>query len=161
MKSIQIIKTDQSTGEETISHVVMKWNKGQEVHFAFTFVELVGHITNLGANLGLLLVLALLVDHKTGVCYLTSGRRAEIRKVLGITDGTLRNRISELKKKGYIVIEGGNVSVTPKLFWRGKLSDRLSRIHEDGKKGKWKDSLVVELGTVWNENDENAKDKQG
>ncbi|WPR87925.1 hypothetical protein [Klebsiella aerogenes] len=115
---------DRSTGEltKTVEESIVRFNK--EPPYIKMYIEDLCAIANAPNSLKDVLLLSLRKLDYDGYINLSTRYRKQMCIELGIKDGTLRNRLSQLVKRGFIESVGGNEYLAnPNLFARGEWKD--------------------------------------
>jgi hypothetical protein len=83
------------------------------------------------ADFKLLVCIAMEMEYNTGYVDLSNRVRTKLCKYLKITRGTLRNKLTQLRKMNYITdIHCDVVEVTPSLFHKGAIKGVSQRRHK-------------------------------
>jgi hypothetical protein len=117
--------------------------KVNKENFFMTYIESISSLWNLKSinDRNILDFLCGSADYNNGIVSLTTKRRKDIVEKLNITQQTLTNSLSNLKKLNIIVGENGEFTINPNLFWKGHDDERQELL----KKGNWNLVVTVEL----------------
>lgn len=85
-----------------------------------------------GSELKVLLVLESVAGYNENKVNLSAALRQELATKVGTTSSAFNNVISSLKKKRFIIAEGGSIKIEPKYLWRGETKYLKKRITFSG-----------------------------
>lgn len=71
-------------------------------------------------------------EFDSGICYLTAGRRKDIRETVGIHNSNISNALKRLKEAKLISGDDGEFLINPVVFWKGSKSSRIEMMRKDG-----------------------------
>ena len=127
VQSIEREYVDTQTGEiTTVETAKVFTERIKEDSFYMTFIDFVAPLYKLTSETArkLLTWMCEHAEFNTGKIKLTSADRKEIVSKFNITNNTITNCLSTLKKLKLISGSSGNFEINPQIFWKGDLSIR-------------------------------------
>lgn len=115
------------TGEVTRMELTKSFSyKCTEDKFIMVFYEFIRSISDLkgSKSFHVLIELVRFADWNTGYVALTTKRRDEICKVLGIAKNNLSTYLKDLVNSKLIYGKQGDYKINPQIFWKGELDKR-------------------------------------
>lgn len=100
-----------------------------DTEYAYVYGAMINNI-GIGGGLATLLVLGINSEINEGICYLPNSRRVEFAQKLGITVQSFNDKLTKLKKGGYIYLSGGTAKINPRYIWRGTDEYKKLKIKE-------------------------------
>lgn len=116
---------DKATGE--VITIEKTYNvKTSTDEFYMTFINLISPIFNITSNADrkVLDFLCVNAGFNTGVVSLTAKFRESLSNTTSISASNLPRSLKNLQKLGLIVVDKGEVTINPELFWKGSTDAR-------------------------------------
>ena len=124
-------KIDYGTGEikETVSTSYHKSNYSfMQVNIEPDAME---HLVSIPASqLKFILLLSPYSEYETNILDLTKNNKLEICKLMNISKSQFYNKISELKKYGWLIKHKNDWVINPQYLWFGETNKRLLILNE-------------------------------
>lgn len=134
VQSVEREYVDTQTGEvTTIETAKVFTERVKEDSFYMTFIDFVAPLYKLTSETArkLLTWMCEHAEFNTGKIKLTSADRKEIVNEFKVTNNTITNCLSTLKKLKLISGSSGNFEINPQIFWKGDLSIRRELLKDN------------------------------
>lgn len=136
LESKVISKVDKETGEitETETTKLVKINMGKQEEFYMTYCHYLSSLYELtyADDIKLMVKLCEWGQYDKGTVQLTSSRRIEISKTLGMHNSNISKSIKRLKEKALISGDRGEYQINPAIFWKGDRAIRKELLKKEG-----------------------------
>lgn len=127
--------TNRDTGEVTTTSKtehISKVKNSEEFYMCYIqTMAMMMKITSM-EDIRLLTKLCLMMSYGTNEVHLTTQRRQQAAKELGVHDTTISRSIGRLKKLGIISGDRGEYQINPIFYWKGTNETRDKLLREQG-----------------------------
>lgn len=129
LNQIERTIVDIGTGEVMQTDNIIEYRVPKEPPYVKLYIDDISKLVGLsnGSN-AVLMELVRRMNYEDGIVTITKPGRARIAERTGLSDGTIKNKLSELVKVGIMTSHGcGEYEMNPNLFARGDWSDIYKR----------------------------------
>lgn len=137
VEQVEMIDVDPNTGEIKKTYTTKSMTYSTKVsaeRFYMTFIDMINPIVGIGGitDRRVLDLLCTAAEFDTGKVGLYPKFKDSICEKLKINKQTLANSLTNLKKGGFIVVDRGELTISPMFFWKGTLEQR-AKLLETGR----------------------------